>query len=360
MLLSSAGPISPGDGCGSPDGQISVSAPPSNHPRSLRTVEPPRTSGAAFSATLLAGNPARASSVLVASDTAAGGPADPPKTLSETLRDLPVAIQGIWVGLVCIALLVVSTVALRSLFDRGAPTPVVTPTQPASNGEPTAARQPAVSAPSASATAASATASGGSLSIGGAGQASGLGGFGVLSIRDRLPTHIRLRKIGPFLDDLDRLIEVEPTALDRSDVRHMIADAATFAMVPSVAGSVPPDGERLFKFLTGRAGAAGPDILFDLVTTRGGSRAATYAEDLLTRPDVRARGTAAFNIAYDIRTAPSCQARVALLDRAGTDGDKRVLQTLFQMARCGRGPTDCCLSNDAGYKEVVRVINAKR
>ncbi len=46
--------------------------------------------------------------------------------------------------------------------------------------------------------------------------------------------------------------------------------------------------------------------------------------------------------------------------RIETEGDRRTLASLFQMARCGHGPSDCCLSNDPAYKEAVRVINAKK
>ncbi len=49
-----------------------------------------------------------------------------------------------------------------------------------------------------------------------------------------------------------------------------------------------------------------------------------------------------------------------LLERVKTEGDRRVLASLFQMARCGHGPTDCCLGNDPAYKEAVRVINSKK
>jgi hypothetical protein len=30
------------------------------------------------------------------------------------------------------------------------------------------------------------------------------------------------------------------------------------------------------------------------------------------------------------------------------------------MARCGRTPSDCCIANDPAYRDVVRVITAKK
>jgi hypothetical protein len=292
-----------------------------------------------------------------------GPPGDPPapaRSLADALQALPLSIQGAWVGMVCIVLLVVSAAALRSLFGGNvelapeAPVPVTSSSGLATSPPPPSGSATGVAAlPSAAATPTS-------LSIGSASGGSGVGGFGVLAIRDRLSGHVRLRKFGAFLDDLEKLLDAEPTAIDRPDVRKMVADVATYAMTPTLAGTMSPDGERVFTFLTGRAGAAGPDILFDLVTTRGGSRAASYAEEMLQRPEVRAKGTPAFNIAYDLRAATTCQVRMALMERVKSDGDKRVLGSLFQMARCGKGPVDCCLANDPGYKEAIRIINAKR
>lgn len=287
-------------------------------------------------------------------------PAVPPKTLGDTLRAIPVAIQGVWVGLACIVLLVASAAALRSLghsnVEPGRDGPVA--------ASATATAAPSVLRPIASApptAAPPATSSAGSLSIGGTPGNAGMAGFGALAIRDRLPGHIRLRKIGPFMDDLERLLAIEPTAIDRADVRKMIGDAATYGMVGGMnGGAVSADGERVFTFLTTRAGSAGPDILYDLVTTRGGTRAATYAEEALKREDIRAKATPALRIAADIRFAATCQDRIALFDRVKAEGDRRVLATLFVMARCGHTPSDCCIANDPAYREVVRVITAKK
>jgi hypothetical protein len=216
---------------------------------------------------------------------------------------------------------------------------------------------PGTSAPTAAEPTATAVSIGGSI---GGGSGAGMAGFGALAIRDRMTASVRLRRIGPFLDDLDRLMEVEPSAVDRPDMRKMIGDIAMYSMVAGPGGVVPPEGERVFTFLTTKAGPAGPDILFDLVTTRGGTRAASYSEDLLRRDDVRAKGTPALRIAWDLRVAATCDARVALFDRAKADGDRRVLASLFLMSKCGKGPTDCCLSNDPAYKEVLRVITSKK
>ncbi len=309
--------------------------------------------GAAYSDTILARPPWSPAAVAVGA-TPAGAEGHPPVPLMAALRALPVAIQGIWVGLVCIVLLVGSAAAVRSLFqgDVGAkPAPSSSATVAVLAPPPTA-----TAAPTAAPTA---TSTGATLSIGGSPGGPG-GAFGALAIRDRLAAHVRLRKIGPFIDDLNRLVDIEPAAIDRADVRKMIADVAVQSLAPSPGGQVSPEAERMFTFLTTRAGTAGPDILFDLVTTRGGTRAATNAEELLRRPDVVAKGTAAFKIANELRVATTCQDRTKLFERVKTEGDRRVLQFLFQMARCGKGPTDCCMGNEASYRDAVRAITAKK
>lgn len=331
----------------------------------LENPRGPRAPSSAYSETILAGDgrasmpvdgrgsmvhPARAMTTPLATEDTL----PPGKSLTDKLRALPPAIQGLWLGLVCITLLVASAATIRSLFS--APLPH-RPALPVATASSTAA-SPSVPVVSASSTASSAPSGPASIAIGSGGPT--MGGFGALSIRDRLPSHIRLRKIGPFMDDLERLLAIEPTAIDRADVRKMVADAAVYATVAGPSGAVSPEAERIFTFLTTRAGTAGPDILFDLVATRGGTRASTYAEDLLKRADVRDKGTPALRIAADLRFAATCQERTALFDRAKTDGDRRVLATLFTMARCGRGPSDCCMSTDPAYREVVRVITAKK
>ncbi len=290
-----------------------------------------------------------------------GGPPSPPESLAETLRALPVGIQGMWLGLVCIVLLVGSAAALRSLFEGNVGAATAPPAHSASTSATPASSSASTVPALGSVPAVTAAPTATSVSIGGNnGTPGGMGGFGALAIRDRMTTSIRLRKIGPFLDDLDRLLEIEPSAVDRADLRKMIADAAMYAMVPGLGGALQPEAERIFTFLTTRAGTAGPDILYDLVTTRGGTRAATYADELLRRDDVRAKGTPALRIAWEMRAATTCDTRVALFARAKADGDRRVLATLFQMTKCGRGPTDCCLSNDPAYKEVLQAITSKK
>lgn len=304
--------------------------------------------GAAFHDTVLASRAPGAAAVVEADPARAA-------SLAGSLRSLPIGIQGIWVGLVCIVLLIGSSAALRSLgtSNSGA--------VPHPGGSATVASSAAAaSAPASSSSNGPPPSTATALIIGGGTPGGAVGAFGALAIRDRLATHVRLRKLGPFNDDLNRLVEIEPAAIDRADVRKMIGDAVVFSTAPSTSEGMSPEAERLFNFLTTKAGAAGPDILFDLVTTRGGTRAAAYSDELLKRPEVVAKGTPAFKIANDLRVAPTCKERTALYKRVQEDGDRRSLQFLFAMARCGKGPTDCCQGNEPAYRETVRAINAKK
>lgn len=328
-----------------------VTTPPFNDFRGTNT--PPAQ--AAFSDTVLARRPVRASSVHLSEDTLRSRP-----TLVNEVSAVPPGIQGIWVGLVCIILLVGSAGALRSLFD----TNVAASGAPAAPGisSPVSARS-APPAPPPSAGGQSPTAVSSAATIGSAATGAppvGVPGLSALAVRDRMTTHLRLRKLGEFTNDLEVLVSLDPSAIDRADVRKLVGDATTYSMAPTLNGEISPDATRLFSFLTGRAGAAGPDILFDIMTTRGGSRAATYSEELLKREDVRANGTPAFKIAYELKTAPSCDARKALFPRVKADGDRRAAVPLYQMAKCGKGPSDCCMANDQGYKDLLRIINAKK
>lgn len=329
--------------------ETTVSDPKGTDPRAPNA---PPTAGPAFSDTILA---ARAAPATTGVAMAQPGDTTDARALAESVRTLPLGIQGIWIGLVCIVLLVGSAAALRSLFGgdtAAAVAPAASATVTLSIPTATSNGPPPLAEPTA-------TSTGATLSIGGPGAAPS-GVAGALAIRDRLASHVRLRKFGPFIDDLERLVEIEPAAIERADVRKMIADTMVFVVVPLPNGTMVPEADRLITFLTTRAGTAGPDILFDLVTTRGGSRAARIADDLLEKKDIQAKGTPAFQIANEFRLAKTCQERVKLYPRVKAEGDRRVLQFLFQMARCGKGPNDCCMGKDPLYKDAVQAINAKK
>jgi hypothetical protein len=117
----------------------------------------------------------------------------------------------------------------------------------------------------------------------------------------------------------------------------------------------------MFDLISTKMDTIGADILYELVTTRGGSRAAKRAEELLKDESVRARGTDAFRLAYDFRHARRCEDKIALFDRAKTDADGRTVGQLQQLNRsCGRRNADCCLHNDPKLKETLEAIKARQ
>jgi hypothetical protein len=148
---------------------------------------------------------------------------------------------------------------------------------------------------------------------------------------------------------------MDPQAAEDSEVRGNVVDLSLRVMLQPGG-----DADRVFEMITSKMGATGMDILYELVTTRGGSRAAARAEELLKDPAMRARGTPALRVAYDLRAAHGCDEKKALLGRAKTDGDKRALGQLQQLnRRCGRRSPDCCLENDPDLRAALDALNAR-
>jgi hypothetical protein len=116
---------------------------------------------------------------------------------------------------------------------------------------------------------------------------------------------------------------------------------------------------RLFDIIQSRMGTTGIDILYELVTTRGTSLASKRAAELLREESVRARGTPALRIAYDLRTA-GCNGKAALFERASADGDGRTLGQLQELNRdCRRSRGVCCMHNDPGLRAAIDGLKAR-
>ncbi len=154
---------------------------------------------------------------------------------------------------------------------------------------------------------------------------------------------------------LGRLIELEPRSAEDGEVRADVVDLSMRVML--LTG---PEPARVFDLISTRMGPAGVDILYELLTTRGGSRAAARAEELLHDEAVRARGTPALRIAYDLRVARGCDDKRALFPRAKSEGDNRTLGQLQLLnRRCGRHATSCCLQNDPALRDAMDGIKAR-
>jgi serine/threonine-protein kinase len=113
---------------------------------------------------------------------------------------------------------------------------------------------------------------------------------------------------------------------------------------------------RMLEVLSAGAHEHGVDLLFEVIVRWGGSRAANRAADLLAREEVRGRGSPAMRVAYDLRTATSCQARHELLGRVAAEGDHRALRELKSSA-AGDCPD---LTRDAAYASARRAVLERR
>ena len=148
---------------------------------------------------------------------------------------------------------------------------------------------------------------------------------------------------------------MDPQAAEDGEVRGDVVELSMRAMLQPGG-----DADRVFDMITTKMGATGIDILYELVTTRGGSRAAARAEDVLKDPALRARGTPAMRIAYDLRVARGCDEKKALFGRAKIDGDRRALGQLQQLnRRCGRRSPGCCFENDPDLRAALDALNAR-
>jgi hypothetical protein len=147
------------------------------------------------------------------------------------------------------------------------------------------------------------------------------------------------------------LAELDPAALAGREIK-----AAT---VDIVVNAGPSQTAKLVRALAENFETDGVDVLFDIMTVKGGSEAASIADELLLKPEVLARGTPAFRIALELRRAP-CNEKPALLDRAVKDGDQRTLSMLAPLRDPGCSVTTgaCCLNqNPAVEKAVIALTN---
>jgi eukaryotic-like serine/threonine-protein kinase len=129
--------------------------------------------------------------------------------------------------------------------------------------------------------------------------------------------------------------------------------APTRDLAAAVALSGSADADRVFAALAHRLGAAGPDVLYELVRTRGGSKAAARAEALLAEDEVAALATPALRITFGLRQAP-CPAKAALLDRAAAEGDARTLVVMDTTAAACLGRSKALGDARAALKARLR------
>lgn len=173
--------------------------------------------------------------------------------------------------------------------------------------------------------------------------------------RARFERDVASRRLKEAAASFADLLEVDPLAPKNTDVREAILELAM--RVTLLEG---PEPDKVFDLIATKTGTVGADILYDIVATRGGSRASRYAEELLKDESVRARGTPAMRIAYDLRAAKGCEEKIALLDRASAEGDGRTYGQLQMLNRdCSRRNPECCLRTNPRFKAALEAIRVR-
>jgi serine/threonine-protein kinase len=164
---------------------------------------------------------------------------------------------------------------------------------------------------------------------------------------------VRQGKNGAALDSLDRLLTLDPSAAEDSDVRNTVMQLAVRVYL-----SGGDTSDKMTRILTQKMGSTGPDLLFELVVTRGGTAAAKIAEKLLEDEGVRSRGSAGMRVAYAIRSASSCEAKRELVPRAAKEGDYRAVRELRILQSCRMGKR-CCYRDEADIKQAISKIESR-
>src|SRR5262249_53379517 len=90
--------------------------------------------------------------------------------------------------------------------------------------------------------------------------------------------------------------------LDPSAFRDPAVREAAVAVAAGLAFEGNGATDRVFRLFTDGLGPDGLDVLFDIVRTRGGTKGAKLALDILRRPEVLGRAPPALRISLDLRT----------------------------------------------------------
>ena len=142
------------------------------------------------------------------------------------------------------------------------------------------------------------------------------------------------------------LVDRDPASFHDATLLAPTRDVATAAALAE--GEV---ADRVFEALSSRLGSDGIDVLYEILRTRGGSKAAARVDVLLANSEVLARGTPELRVTVALRTAP-CPEKAALLERAAAEGDAR---TLVVMQTVGAA----CLGRNPALGEAVKALKAR-
>ena len=157
---------------------------------------------------------------------------------------------------------------------------------------------------------------------------------------------------------LGKWAEGDPKAGSSADVENAVLAAVTGA---------PADLDAALAVLEGPLGAAGVDLMLDLQAKPGvASATKTRLNQSLAKAEVRSHASPSASLALDLKSAKTCDARYALLDRAKSEGDARVLAVLKPMEQtsgCGfLGRRDCwsCMRKDTALDDAIGAIEKRK
>jgi hypothetical protein len=165
---------------------------------------------------------------------------------------------------------------------------------------------------------------------------------------------VRRRQIGPALDSLENLMAIDPSAPQEKEVRNAVLELAVQAFYQRNEHS-----ERMGKIMATGMTHYGPDLLFEIMVTRGATEADRQAQRILGDPGILARASEDTRLAYAIRTAKGCDEKKARVLLAKKGGGYRVLRELSILQRCRRRQP-CCLADDDDVDAVKAAIEARR
>jgi serine/threonine-protein kinase len=170
--------------------------------------------------------------------------------------------------------------------------------------------------------------------------------FDTAASKARLLKAAKARKWSDGAAELLALADGDPAAFADPTIATATRDIAA-----EIEGNKGKLADPVFDALGSRLGSAGPDVLYAIAQSRGGTAAARRAAGLLGREDVIARATPAMRIAFELRFAP-CDAKLKLLDRAVSEGDRR---TLVVLETFGRG----CFKKSASIDRAINQLKER-
>jgi len=152
-----------------------------------------------------------------------------------------------------------------------------------------------------------------------------------------------------------RLFDISPEETRDPDLRFLVKKAANTPGETSIIA---------FSIMVEHMGTAGADLLYDIMQSN--SRLSKHADELLASDNVREIASQALRVAYELRKADSCAARLPLLDRAAELGDLRSVSILSPLTvgakrGCGRWkrgpcPAPCAIEARRYTDAIVRIM----